>query len=255
MKLPPILLTSSVYAMDFTVVLRDPEERKLHTLNSINHWLNIHPDIQLVICDGSGYDFTENISKLYPKRSVECLNFINDKRKIEAYGKGYGESNIINYALDHSTILKKEDWFCKCTGKLWVDNFIECVGRWNGHFLCQAYFSGVFEVHKSVQFFNVDTRFYISSKKVYQRYFRYIHLLENNNSPISLEDEFKRIIIENELYGSLFPIHPIVRGVAGGSGKSYKDTNFRIFKDRFRLKLVIAKKKYSKWFSESPTNE
>ena len=71
--LPPILLTSSAIVMDDTVILKNPDERISYTVESIEKWLGVHSDTQLVICDGSGYDFSEIVSSRFPNRSIECL--------------------------------------------------------------------------------------------------------------------------------------------------------------------------------------
>ena len=108
MKLPPILLTSSVYAMDFTVVLRDPEERKLHTLNSINHWLNIHPDIQLVI---------DETKKLLGNTYIACHIRRTDRKKEAIDDKEYIKF-INSYPLDLKIYIATD---CRDTQQTFID--------------------------------------------------------------------------------------------------------------------------------------
>src|SRR6267143_669388 len=115
LHLPPVLLTSSVVVMDHSVTLKDPGQRVNYTLDSIEKWLNVSADIRLVICDGSGYDFSEIVKKRFPERRIECLFFENNKQLVERHGKGFGEGEIIKYALRHSLFIKEADWFAKCT--------------------------------------------------------------------------------------------------------------------------------------------
>jgi hypothetical protein len=239
--------------MDMSVVLNNPEERLRFTLESIKNWLDKSPDIRLVICDGSDYDFAPVLLKHFPNdmysNRIECLHFLNNSEKVAEFGKGYGEGEIVQYALKHSKFIEDSNCFCKCTGKLWVDNFSECLNEWNGRFLCQAYFSKGFTPNKT-KFEHIDTRFYISSKEIYEKYFINLHLEVGGHFNCSIEDAFKRVIVDNNLTGTLFQHYPIVRGVGGGSGKHYKTNFIRRNKDRLRLKFVQLNPKFSKWFNQ-----
>ena len=163
MRLPPILLTSSVIAMDSSVALKSQESRIFHTLESIGKWGEISPNNQFVICDGSGFDFSPLLKEHFPNLNIESIYFMNDGDLIKKHGKGYGEGEIIRYALEHSQFLQKTDWFVKCTAKLWVNNFMSCLKQWNGEFVCKAFFANVFSF-KTTSLEYIDTRFYISKK-------------------------------------------------------------------------------------------
>jgi hypothetical protein len=131
-----LLITSCVSVSAPYVKLRDTHERLTLSLLSIENWLAICPNIRIVICDGSGYDFTEICRTKFPEAKIECLFFINNKEKVAELGKGFGEGEIIDYALDHSKYIEESDFFVKCTSKLWVNNFNELFEYWNGKFLC-----------------------------------------------------------------------------------------------------------------------
>jgi hypothetical protein len=250
--LPPIILSSSVQVMDKSVLLQNPSERIRYTLESIENWLQISPNIRLIICDGSNYDFSGILANKYPKHiqngHIECLYFMNDLEKVALFGKGFGEGEIIQYTLEHSKLLQADDFFCKCTGKLWVDNFLDCLSEWNGRFLCQAYFANVFS-WKKTSFDYIDTRFYLADKVFYKKYFSQLHLKVGGHYQCSIEDVFKQTILENQLTGSLFKCLPLVRGVGGGSGKYYKSNFIRRNKDRLRLRLIQNNPTFSAWFN------
>ena len=53
---------------------------------------------------------------------LESLSFTGNEKRIASCGKGYGEDDIIEYALKHSDLLKEATYFCKLTGWLKVDN-------------------------------------------------------------------------------------------------------------------------------------
>ncbi len=234
--------------MDHSVTLKDPGQRVNYTLDSIDKWLNVSADMRLVICDGSGYDFSEIVKNRFPGRSIECLFFENDKQLVALHGKGYGEGEIIKYALRHSLFLKGADWFAKCTGKLWVDNFPECLKEWNGFFLCKAYFANVFSFKKT-EFEYIDTRFYLADKEVYLQYFSQAHLKVGGSYGTSLEDNFKEIVLQNDLKHVLFRSPPVISGMGGGSGKYYRTHLVRRLKESLRSKLVQSNPSFGGMFN------
>lgn len=248
-NLPPILLTSSVIAMDQSVQLKDEKLRIFHTLESIQNWINISPENKYVLCDGSGFDFSLLVLKNFPGAKIECIFFNNDPNLIRLYGKGYGEGEIIHYALEHSKTLRESQWFAKCTAKLWVDNFLECVEEWNGDFLCQAFFSNIFSFKKS-RLEYIDTRFYLANTNFYKKFFSRAHIGIGGVGGISIENKFLEISIEERLSGFLFKTAPIVCGVGGGSGKYYKDSKIRRLKERLRSWLISHNSKYETLFNK-----
>jgi hypothetical protein len=236
-QLPPVLLTSSVVVMDHSVALKSAADRVSFTLESVDKWLDIHPDLRLVICDGSGYDFRGHVTSKHPGREVECLNFVNDKGLIKQYGKGYGEGEIIKHALSRSAYLQDSAWFAKCTGKLWVDNFLHCLSEWNNLFMCKAFFSNVFSL-KRTRFEYVDTRFYMANKDAYLKYFSNAHLNVGGERGASIEDRFKEVVLQNGLKHILFASPPAISGVGGEAGKYYNNSAIRQAKEKLRSRLV-----------------
>ncbi len=239
---PPILLTSSVIPHDKTVKLIDPDARINYTIESIREWLKIAPDSQYVICDGSNFNFEEIVRKEFPNALIECLFFLNDQKLIEVRGKGYGEGEIIKYALEYSHTLKESDVFVKCTGKLWVANYFRCIKNFTGDFLCQAYFKDVFSV-KQTSLKYIDTRFYVFKKDFYVKYFLNAHDDLSIESGYGIEESFTDIALKNSFKNILFDVTPRIFGVGGGSGTYYKNTHKRKLKDA--LKLYILKKSSS----------
>ena len=237
----PILLTSSIQVMDFSGKLNNPELRLKHTIECISEWSKINPEGSYVICDGSNYNFSDILLSKFPKLKIEPLFFLNDQKRIRKHGKGYGEIEIINYAIEQSKILNQSDSFVKCTGKLWVSNYHECLAQWNDKFLGTAHFKDVFSLRKlSIDY--LDTRFYISKKAFFQNNFKESHLNLGGEIGLSIEDEFLRILLTKNEKRFLFNIPPIINGVGGGSGKYYKSNFLKIKKNK--LRNWIAKKNH-----------
>jgi hypothetical protein len=243
-NLPPVLLTSCVIVSDHSVSLKDANSRIRFTVESIEKWLAISANIRLVICDGSNFDFSEIVLEKFPEANIECIFFENNKGLVSLYGKGYGESEIVEYAILNSVYLKNSDYFAKCTSKLWVENFSECVKYWNGTFLCKGYFSNVFSFKKT-QFEYVDTRFYLVTKSFYLKQLVSAHLNLGDERGLSLEHCFRDVILEEKLTKILFNIPPIICGVGGGTGTYYKNNLKRRIKENIRLRIVRRNNTYN----------
>lgn len=235
--LPPILLTSCVIVSDHSVSLKDENSRIRLTIESMEKWLAISPDLRLVICDGSNFDFSRIVLEKFPGAHIECLFFQNNKELVTLHGKGYGEGEIVNYALQNSACLKGSDFFAKCTAKLWVENFLECLQGWNGTFLCKGYFSDVFSF-KRTQFSYVDTRFYLVKKSFYLKNLASTYLNVGGERGLSLEHCFRDVILEKKYSKVLFNVPAVICGVGGGSGTYYKNNLKRRLKESIRLRIV-----------------
>jgi hypothetical protein len=246
-ELPPILLTSSIVAMDQTVLLADQSLRIFHTLESLRRWLVISPDSHYVVCDGSDYDFSGLVREHFPGAKIECLHFRNEEVLVRFHGKGFGEGEIIKYALENSEYLKTSQWFVKCTAKLWVENYFECLREWNGTFLCKAFFSNVFSL-SPVKLEYIDTRFYLVNKKFYQDNFIEAHIGIGGKKGVSIEDRFLAILLSGKFKHFLFRIPPTVCGVGGGSGRYYKNSIIRRAKERVRSLIPSSMTRYREFF-------
>ena len=248
MSITPILITSSVIPHDQTVKLKDPESRIFHTIEALDQWMRIHPNGSFVLCDGSGYDFKELVSARFPLANIECLSFLNDSELVKFHGKGYGEGEIIKYALEHSRLLNDADSFIKCTGKLWVDNFWDCIKNTESNFLCQAYFTNVFSLKKTTLKY-IDTRFYFFKKDFYCRHFLNAHQGLSISSGYGIEESFLDIAIKNSFTRFLFNYPVRILGVGGGSGSYYRSTARRYLKDALRLRIVRLFSSYKNLFN------
>lgn len=244
----PILLTSSVVAMDASVQLRDQNLRILYTLESLKEWMRIAPKNKFVICDGSGYDFSHLVKEHFPGANIECLFFKNQADMVQLNGKGYGEGEIIRYALTYSAYLMNTPCFAKCTAKLWVENYRKCILEWNGKFLCKAYFSNVFS-WKAIKLEYIDTRFYLINRNIYVNYFSCAHLLSNPSNKVVIEEEFLKIALKEKLNHIFFRTPPVICGVGGGSGLYYKNSRMRRAKEILRLKIASASSKFKFLFN------
>jgi hypothetical protein len=244
----PILLTSSVIAHDKGVRLQNPHERQRLAMESVLRWRRTNPDIPLVLCDGSNFDFRPLVETLPNSAQIECLNFQNDVAAVQLHGRGYGEGEIVRHAIEHSSLIQSAGSFVKCTSKLWVENFEECVQQWNGELLLKGVFDNAFTPWKSTVLTYIDTRFYVASLSTYQRLFLHAHHAVRAQHGHSLEECFKDIFLQQQLKECLMSPPPIICGVGGGTGKYYKNTPLRKQKERLKYEIVKHNPLFSSWF-------
>lgn len=235
---PPVLITSSVIAQDHDVKLTDSDQRLHLTLDSIKEWLKIDPSIKLVICDGSNYDFDSTLKRLFPSANIESLHFLNDRHLVELHGRGYGEGEIVRFALRNSQYIASAGSFAKCTAKLWIENYLQCIKNWNDGFRFKAVFSNVFSPFKKIQFLQIDTRFYVASKADYIEHFELAHLSIDKQSGHGLEECFRDIVLNHEIKKSFMNVYPVIRGTGGGTGVPYEHSIKRKIKEGIRLKIA-----------------
>lgn len=240
----PILLTSSVIAHDKGVKLLDKGERIHQTLLSVQQWKEVSPDSPIVICDGSDYDFTNDLQKIISNpTNIECLHFNNNPMDVEKYGRGFGEGEIIKHAIESSKFINDFECFAKCSAKLWVKNFPNIYLKWNGIFQCKGVFKNIFSISKSIELDYIDTRFYLTSLRFYKQFLVNAHLNVRKTDEQGLENQFLNHLISSNQKSILFSIPPIIEGVGGGTGIPYKTTKLRHLKEI--LKINRSKKKFS----------
>lgn len=212
----PLLITSAAYPSAPVVAITDASERIKHTLEALRQWNRISPDLHIVICDGSGHDFTPEIDReptLNASR-IELLSFHNNEELVRSQGKGYGEGEIINYALANSRILRRYSHFAKCTAKLWVDNFAQCVAKYNQIIsLDKIYYSS-----RSLAYSQCDTRFYLIRKDFYQEFFSNCHQHVDDCHEYYLEHAFADVLKTHKIRSSDCACQPLVFGYSGSLG-------------------------------------
>ena len=244
----PILLTSSVIAHDQSVALTDTAERTKHALESIEAWQRIAPEHALVICDGSGFDFSPLMTSQFPGAQIESLHFLNNAGLVAQYGRGYGEGEIVKFALAHSTTIASAGCFAKCTSKLWVENFKQCLDQWNDKLMLKGVFLNIFSPLKKSQFHHIDTRFYIANLDVYKELFLDAHLNICRERGHGLEECFRDIVLSQQLQEILTSCPPIIAGRGGGTGAYYRNPRHRVWKEAVRTRFVMHTPKFRKLF-------
>ena len=212
----PVLLTGTIAPSRSipSLTLTDPETRWEQYARSIAHWLQNTPTQNLVFCENSGatkdfdslLDLAANLEK-----HLEILQFQGDQGKCISLGKGYGEGEIIDFALSNSRILSQHRTFYKVTGRLTVSNFNR------GHVWWNRRDTGF--ITMGIRSHLVDTRFFRTSQALYNECLRDAHAYVRDRDNIYLEHVFYDCLRRCQT-SALLPL-PKIEGVSGTSGDSY----------------------------------
>lgn len=119
-----ILLTACVNPnqMAFTK-LQNPEVRKEQYLQAVRYYVE-HTGYQLVVCNNSGDDFGNSFEPLSDR--VEYLHFEGNNYD-RSLGKGYGEFEIVKFAIQNSRFIKQAQVIIKITGRLIISNLKSAI--------------------------------------------------------------------------------------------------------------------------------
>ena len=210
--------------------IKDSDRRIALTLDAIRQWIRIEPDIEIVICDGSGFDFKPYVQRDFPNTKIESLSFINSSDMTRIRGKGYGEGEIINYAITYSNFIKKGNYFAKCTSKYWVENYAECVKGFNGIFSCEKFY----KIRSLNKYISCQTIFYISEIGFYKKYFATCYTRVDDYQGYFLEHAFGDVLRENKIKHITFKNRPLIIGLHGSSGEFYYSNPERLRSKLFR---------------------
>lgn len=168
------------------------------------------------------------------RKTLEILPFQGNTKKTVFHGKGYGEMECINYALDNSQLLKSSDTFVKLTGRVIVLNF-DCV-------LHSAIKPNTFYAMTSGRFPYIETIIYRTEKDFFQK-----HLSDAGNLVFDREEIYLEHVFYQRLHelasqcpiGS-FKAYRFLKGFSGSSGYSYETK----WVDKFKLSSYAFFKKF-----------
>jgi hypothetical protein len=120
---------------------------------------------------------------------------------------------------------------------------------WNGKLLLSGVFLNAFSLLRPTLLRQIDTRFYVISLPVYERYFMNAHITMDSRNGHGLEDSFHEIFVNENFKKSLLPTSPIIYGVGGGSGIYYQNRLQRVLKEKLRIYIVKKKRQFKDMFS------
>lgn len=206
-----ILLTATIntsYYGNVDTINGDVRIREKQYLDTCEKIIK-NTDIEtIILCDNTNYKLDtlilEQMAETY-KKKFEYLTYVEkDIGNMKLYGKGYGEHNIIKYALENSFYLKNTNSFFKLTGRVWIKNLNKIINQINED--NENYFT-FYNRSKCVNtvFFKVNTKDYIAN---------FYQLEWTDNTKI--EEKYYEAIIKTNINCKTFKNEPLLVGIRGG---------------------------------------
>lgn len=209
------------------LLVNDTETRYKQYIDSIRFYIENTNISKIVFCENSNFLGFENkkIEKLAAEKNktFEWLTFQGDNLYVRNKGKGYGEGEIIKFALKQSRILLSANSFAKVTGRLKIRNIDKIITSLK---LNDNYFNSDIYSYKGI-----DTRFYYCQKEFYEKYLENLYVDCNDSDGVSLEKLFYSSIIRKKKIKNI-PFYPIFVGISAGNGNIYSE------KTNGKLKVV-----------------
>lgn len=201
--------------------ISNPKQRYEQYITSISFYIEKSLFKDIVFCESSNFYYPSNsglveLAEKYHK-NFEWICFSGNKKEVLNKGKGYGEGEIIEYAIGHSQIMIQASYFVKTTGRIVVKNVNKIGLKLNFR---KNYFN--FDLCRTC---GIDTRFYCCTVDFYKKYLlnAYKRCSDYANE-MSLEDVFYDCLIDAEKFYCL-PDYPFFSGVGGSHGDIYDNEN------------------------------
>ncbi len=240
-----LLLTGCInpQGMSFTV-LSDKEKRKDQYIKAITFYLEKtkHP---VVFVENSGTDISQHFEEAIVSKKLECLTFEGNKNKKR--GKGAGECEIIEYALNHSETIKasKQSPICKITGRLFIKNINTLL---LSHRFCFSTKKTVFfSINSDLSF--PDSRFIIAPIPFWNCFLKDKDKINDSEGYYFEHAILNCIIQEKQFAYSPFFISPEIEGMSGSTGHIYSEPKKGfIFTYRFLLYTISQRRRFYRLF-------
>lgn len=212
-----ILLTGCINpnGMAFTT-LTDTTTRLKQYVTAINYYL-ANTNYPIVFSENSDTKINSYLSSYTNNKRLELLSFKGNTNKDR--GKGYGEAEIIDYALKHSVIIKSHKSNCsiiKITGRLIVKNINELIVN---RFRFQDNWSIVASYNSDFSF--LDTRIIIAPMDFFKSFTKHKNHI-NDQTKNYFENVFSDCIKNDSKY-RYYPFYsePLINGQSGTTGELY----------------------------------
>jgi hypothetical protein len=233
----PLLITTAIEVTAPLTKMQDPQQRLAATLHAFEQWLKVKDVDEIVVVDGSNFEYGDRLRDLgkVSGKTVEFLRFRTNEERTRTQGKGFAEGEIVLHALTNSLVLQQCEYFAKCTGKLWVENYPRCLAAFNGEFQCAVNGKRVIET--------LDTRFYFASRHFWTKHLADAQLRVDDPRGYFLEHSYLDRLRELNFRGLTLTVPPIVRGRSGSGDFDYPRMSLYKYLSR-RLRYAIFRRIY-----------
>ena len=219
--------------------LNDKDERKEQYIRSIHYYLS-ETKYPIVFVENSSTDISPIFQEHIDSGRLEIITF--DGNKDKKRGKGYGECEIIEYALNNSQTIKsnQNDKIAKITGRLIVRN-INIIAKLHCYFFSQR--TALFSINSDLSF--PDSRIIIAPTEFYKQLINKKEQLNDSNGYYFEHALLDTIKDSKCISYSPFYIQPQIEGISGSTGKVYtSESNTFSFAIRYARYAFYLKREF-----------
>lgn len=201
------------------LVLMDPQLRWNQYQESLGFWLS-HPSVKdVVFFENSGcavdFSYVQQMATRLGKR-LEIVTYKGNQGTSER-GRGYGEGELLNRALNQSYLIRQQESFFKVTGRFKVLNFAQLEASSRPHRV-------VVNARSLRKRQWADTRFFKMTPEFYREHLAHVHQ-ESASIDYVLGEGYARALQGLKVPAFRVPIHVV--GVAG-NGNPYHDSALKL---------------------------
>ena len=169
----------------------DPKVRYFSYIDTIVYYILNSKFTHIVFCENSNYPFEdkkliEDLCYIYNKH-FELLQFVWDHKKTLEKWYGYGDGECMDYAVDHSKLLKESKTWYKITWRYKISNINKIIDTYHGA-------KNIFYVASPIGFWTIMTWFIKTNTSNYR------HLFYNIKEDVAAQQ-----ILEKLYYDRLTP--------------------------------------------------
>ncbi len=178
---------------------------------------------KIVIADATGMTLLSSDELTLLKQmnvQVEQIAYFQDSELIKQKGKGYGEGEIIRFALSNSVFLQQEERFFKCTGKIYCRNFPELFKLIQRNDISNMFWRYMGD-GSSMQPWS-DIRFFYATRQFVEEHLLPAYLKSDDKTGAA---EYYCQVVLNEKLISGKTLRPLLSGFCGGTGEQYFDAS------------------------------
>jgi hypothetical protein len=218
MAMTTLLATASVVCNDPNTVLKSSELRRAQYIAACYWWMCTNEVDKFIVCENTNDKLLGlELNHMAENNRVEFeyITFLGNTGNISRYGKGYGEGEIIKYALENSLMIKTSQGFYKISGRLTVENFHKI----NRKVKCNLNYFKLMSTRLNENL-QVDTRFFYVQRDFYIRFLLNSYLMVDDRKNCYIEHAFYKIL---KYCGNTtsFPSFPQIKGFSATLGDEY----------------------------------
>ena len=222
-----LFLTATIAPPQAAVTRNDPQVRLQDYLASVEFYLSLPTGIvdRILFVDNSGSDIAP-IEKFVRKRItdkvVELISFEGNDQPVN-YGKAYGEFKLLDFGIEHTSLLSENDHFWKVTGRLRVLNLADMVAAVTTHYdvLCDLHHFPFVGTGKVFDNRWMDLRLFSCTQSAYKKLFAGKY---EEFGPRMNQDVLYDVVMDARSHMNIlprFPEQPVISGVSGRHDRDY----------------------------------